>query len=118
MGGRAGLGSRTTGGQGANVILEVIVDEGPTITSIDVVGELDLATVPELQAAVGESCGGGRAVVVNLARLQFMDSAGVAALVTLKKRCAAGGGSMRLVDVPDRIGQTLRMMGLTEILER
>ena len=100
------------------MILEVIVDEGPTITSIDVVGELDLATVPDLQTAVGESCGGGRTVVVNLARLEFVDSAGVAALVNLKKRCAAGGGTMRIVEVPDRIGQTLRMMGLTEMLGR
>lgn len=45
------------------------------------VGELDLATAPELEAVVLPALREGRHVVVDLRGLEFMDSSGVRVLV-------------------------------------
>src|SRR4051794_18373389 len=61
-------------------------------------GELDLATAPELEdkvlAAVRD---GGRAVVVDLRELTFMDSTGVRAIVAAHKAAEEAGTDLRVI---------------------
>jgi anti-anti-sigma factor len=49
-------------------------------------GELDLATAPDLEAALNERLDSGQDVVVDLRELDFMDSTGLRALVTAHAR--------------------------------
>ena len=49
-------------------------------------GELDLATAPDLEAALNERLDAGQDVVVDLRELDFMDSTGLRALVTAHAR--------------------------------
>jgi anti-anti-sigma factor len=49
-------------------------------------GELDLATAPDLEAALNERLDTGQDVVVDLRELDFMDSTGLRALVTAHAR--------------------------------
>jgi anti-anti-sigma factor len=49
-------------------------------------GELDLATAPELDAAIQERLDRGQDVVVDLRELQFMDSTGLRVLVSAHAR--------------------------------
>lgn len=95
----------------------MVVDQGATTTTVDVIGALDINTVDHLIAEVGAACGGGRMSIVNLRGLEFMDSSGVKALILLKRRCADDGGELRLVDLPPTIEATLRRMGLVEHLD-
>jgi anti-anti-sigma factor len=53
-------------------------------------GELDLATAPELETAIGESVDAGHDVVVDLRELEFMDSSGLRVLVSAHKRAQSG----------------------------
>ena len=56
------------------------VYEGPDGTLV-VRGELDMGTVDELQAKIDEVSLAGQAIVLDLAQLSFLDSAGVHCII-------------------------------------
>lgn len=61
-------------------------------------GRVDVFTVPELRAVLDRHVDGGTVrFVVDLSEVTFLDSAGMAVLVTLLKRARTGGGNVRLV---------------------
>lgn len=61
---------------------------------VAVTGEVDIATVSLLRAALAEAADGGPAAVeVDLSRTAFFDSQGLWALVHARRQLAAGGGS-------------------------
>ena len=91
--------------------LQVTVDGSRILLA----GELDVQTAPQLLDDAGGACADGP-VVVDCAGLTFLDSTGLGALVALRKRCEAAGGTLGLVDVPGRIELVLRISGLDGLL--
>jgi anti-sigma B factor antagonist len=63
-------------------------------------GELDLATVGELEDALTQRLGAGEDVVVDLRTLEFMDSTGVRALVAGHAAAQDCDGSLTIVRAP------------------
>ena len=79
-------------------------------------GELDLATVPQLERTVQElRSRGARAVVLDLRELGFMDSTGVRLLLQLDAESRADGFSFAIVD---RDGPVRRVLTLTGVANR
>jgi anti-anti-sigma factor len=60
-------------------------------------GELDLATAPELQAALSERLDAGQDVVLDLRELAFLDSTGLRVLVATHARAEEGEHSFLIV---------------------
>jgi anti-sigma B factor antagonist len=60
-------------------------------------GELDIATAPDLEAALTERLDAGQDVVVDLRELAFMDSTGLRALVAAPARVEGRGPSFVIV---------------------
>lgn len=59
--------------------------------AVSVAGELDQATVPELQQALDEVIeAGGGGLLIDLSDCSFIDSSGLAALVSARDRMAGG----------------------------
>ena len=62
-----------------------------------VVGELDLATAPELGEAVGAALEAGvPEVLLDLTPTSFIDSTGLSALMQAQSRCRAAGRLLRI----------------------
>src|SRR2546421_12628931 len=59
-------------------------------------GEIDLAAAPVLRAKLEPLVMGGRAVVVDLRAVPFLDSAGLSTLGRLAGLGRGGGGSLRV----------------------
>ena len=76
-------------------------------------GELDLSTVPlfqqECRAVLSKGC---RELYVDLGDLQFIDSAGLAALLILYRESLAQGFSLVLVD---ELGRQERLFAMTHL---
>jgi anti-sigma B factor antagonist len=65
---------------------------------VSIAGELDIATVPRVTAALqDEPVAIAGAVVVDLSGVTFMDSTGLAALMTLQRDVGARGGRLVIV---------------------
>ena len=64
---------------------------------VAIAGELDMATVPRVSAALEtEPAASAGAVVIDLAGVAFIDSTGLAALVKLEHGLAARAGRMAI----------------------
>ena len=67
-------------------------DERPRLA---VAGELDMATAPQLAAAIAsDELDGGTPPVLDLSRLAFMDVAGMRVLLDAARRAKRAGGAL------------------------
>jgi anti-sigma B factor antagonist len=77
-------------------------------------GELDIADAVRVAAALAAAASRHRAIVVDLAGLEFIDSSGVAALARGRKQARHAGGDL-LLAAPRQ--QVLRVLALTRLIE-
>jgi anti-sigma B factor antagonist len=86
-------------------------------TVLRLAGDLDLFSAPEFQATTRTLLAGGcRRVVVDLGRVEFVDSAGLAALMILYRNCQAARCDLSLVDATGRQENLYALTGLDRIL--
>ena len=85
-------------------------------TVLEVGGEVDVYTAPRLRERLVELVdGGARRVVVDLGRVDFLDSTGLGVLVGALKRVKAHDGSLSLVCTQDKILKIFKITGLTKV---
>jgi anti-sigma B factor antagonist len=84
------------------------------LAHITLVGELDAATAPVLDAHVRPLAAAGRDLVVDLAEIRFCGCAGLTLFMQWQSRAAISGGSLCLL-APARIVQ--RLLTVTGTLE-
>jgi anti-sigma B factor antagonist len=90
--------------------------EGQT-TTLSVAGEVDLATAEELnQAATSALESRPTALVIDLARVTFLDSTGLAVLVAVTNQTNASGVRLIIRDPAPRVRNVIRITGLAEFL--
>lgn len=83
---------------------------------LDVRGEIDLYTSPQLRDAIDREVGGGTPkVLVDLAGVSFMDSSGLGVLVGSLKRSRERGGELALVCTEGSVLKVLTITGLDRV---
>ena len=87
---------------------------GPVVV-VRPVGELDLATVDELDHAVAEA---GRAprLVLDLSELEFLDTSGMRFLLKKQAECAADGCDLNLVKGSREVERLFAVAGFADRL--
>jgi anti-anti-sigma factor len=84
---------------------------------VQVHGELDMSTSPELDQVLRREIGAGRRVVVDLSEIAFIDSTGLNTLITAFHACDSnGGGLMVSPSLPDQVARVLEITGLNKVL--
>ncbi|AKJ07736.1 anti-sigma B factor antagonist [Archangium gephyra] len=76
---------------------------------------LDAQAAATFRTAVGERVSGARLVVVSLAQVTFIDSSGLAALISVLKRIPAGG-QLRLAHANSSVLSLLTLTRLDKVL--
>ena len=105
---------RRSSPEGGELTLSLTYDE--SLFSIELFGELDLATVPELDSVLARAeSTDAKEIVVDLSGLEFVDSTGIALLVKAARRSRMNGGRLRLLR---GTGQVERVMTLCRLHER
>ncbi|MDT5025997.1 MAG: anti-sigma factor antagonist [Micromonosporaceae bacterium] len=85
---------------------------------LEIGGEIDVYTAPRVRERLVEMVGAGDAhIVVDLGRVDFLDSTGLGVLVGAHRRVRAGGGSLNLVCPHERLLKIFRITGLDTVFE-
>lgn len=88
-------------------------DEGSRVyLAID--GELDLSNTETLETALGRAIDSGKKVVIDLGRLEFLDSTGLALIV----RTLGRSDAERFSFLPSKSSGVIRLLELTGLDER
>ena len=82
--------------------------------TITVSGRVDTVTAPELEA--GLKFGDATCVVIDLANVPYMSSAGLRLLLTAHKTMIARGGELQLANVQEAVRDVLDITGFSDIL--
>lgn len=77
-------------------------------------GELDLATVAQLEAELVRARSSGRAVVLDLRQLTFMDSTGLHLLLRFDADSRSWGQSFEIIDADGPIARLLTIVGVRD----
>ena len=94
--------------------IEERIDRGLPV--IAVVGEIDVATAPQLREALHEVIAQGHAtVVLDLLGVTFLDSTALGVLVGGLKRCRELGGELHVVVTDARIKKIFEITGLVKV---
>jgi anti-anti-sigma factor len=111
-----GVGDGSTPDVGEVVRFEVVEHGGGAVV-VGVIGEIDTMTGP----VVGEQLSGRLAaadlVVVDLSRVTFLGSAGLAALVAAKDEADRAGKRLRLVCGSHTVTRALEATGLMSVFD-
>ena len=89
--------------------------EGDAIRLV-VEGNVDTVTAPELQKSVLTAFQKTKHVVLDIASVPYMSSAGLRALLIGHKTATSKGGSMKIIHVHDTVMQVFKMSGFATIL--
>jgi anti-sigma B factor antagonist len=99
-----------------NLLTEVSREGGLAVLRLD--GELDLASAPllesEVQAAMADD---PAAIALDLRGLEFIDSTGLRAILSLDERCAGRGLMFALVRGSEQVERLLSMTRVAEHLQ-
>ena len=83
----------------------------------ELTGSLDIATSPTVRASLIEASErGDHKLVVDLTKVDFLDSTGLGALIGGQRRAKEFGGDVRLVVKEGQILRLLRITGLLKVL--
>jgi anti-sigma B factor antagonist len=95
--------------------LAIEVERGDAGTLVVLRGDLDLATAPELRECLVKVIDEGARIVVDLERVDFLDSAGLGILVGGLKRARTGGGELELICTSREVLKPLEITGLDRV---
>lgn len=94
----------------------LLLDVSPANNGADQIlsvrGEVDIATVGELEDKIVATGDPKAGLILDLTATDFMDSSGLRLLVSTHERFAAEGGRLRLAVAPGPIWRLLEVTGL------
>ena len=103
-------------GPAADEALAVRVRHEPGYVLVTVAGEVDYATVAGLRERLFALAATGRALVVDLDLVSFIDAAGLGALAGAARRAAAHGARLHVVCARSHVGRLFRVTGLDQAI--
>jgi anti-sigma B factor antagonist len=92
-------------------------NRGKDAVWVRVAGELDMATAPELERALGVGLSRARMVVLDLRELAFMDSAGAHVIIDASARARKLGRRLVLLRTPPDVDRLFTLTGSSSEVE-
>jgi anti-sigma B factor antagonist len=97
--------------------IETGIQSDQTVT-IALSGEVDYTTAQQFREAVCGVLTGGhvRGLIIDLARVSFLDSTGVGSIVVARRICTEFGVRLQLRDVNPFIARLFSVLGVSDLL--
>jgi anti-sigma B factor antagonist len=98
-------------------VFRVAVGAAEGGTQVELVGELDVSTAPELQSHVDEIVSGNGDVLVDCSELTFADSSGLDTLIRLAKTLNEDDRRLILSSVRPMVRRAIEVLQITDLVE-
>src|SRR5579884_653691 len=95
--------------------LEIDRQTGADGLTLTVRGEIDLGSAPALERELRHAESRARRIVLDLAGLEFIDSAGIHALIGAQERAAIHGHELVLTHVPAHARRLFTLIGISSL---
>lgn len=90
--------------------------ESESVPILDIVGEVDLSSAPWMFSQIWQSSQkGSRSLILNLEKLDFMDSSGLQVLLRLREKLKNKNQDITLVSPQPQIKKLLRLTGFDKL---
>ena len=97
---------------------DVLVSRTDSAAVIELVGDVDLYNAPQLQEAIRELLASGQhRILVDLSRVEYIDSSGLGTLVGGLRRAREQDGDLTIRDASPRVRKVLTVTGLHKIFD-
>ena len=97
--------------------MEVVVKESGPATLVSPRGRLDGTTVREFQGYLDQAMAGeGKVVIIDLAGLEYISSAGLRAVLSGSKTLQARKGRLLLIGLQGMVEEVFKMAGFYDLL--
>lgn len=83
-------------------------------TAVTIFGELDMGSAPELRELLEGALDAGGEIELDMRACSFVDSTGIATLVTIARKLAERERVLKLKGARDRVCRILDLAGLTQ----
>lgn len=95
---------------------EIATKEEGKVLVVALAGQLDTRASPQLEKALDEALGAGRAeILVDCARLDFVTSAGLRVLLMTGKRLSSAGGRLALSSLNPSVREVFDISGFASL---
>jgi len=91
--------------------------ERPGTTIVDVAGDIDMGTSPELRKTLLNSLKAAPRLIINLREVRYVDSSGIASLVEVLKEARNTQKRLVLFGLNRAVHEVLQLTRLTKIFE-
>jgi anti-sigma B factor antagonist len=89
-----------------------------TVSLVDLEGEIDVLTSPRLKTALAAIVDAGAlTIVLNLGRVQYMDSTGLGVIVSALKRIREKDGAIVLTGLSPHLAKIFEITGLRKVFD-
>ena len=95
--------------------LRIEIRNGTEPVEVTLIGAIDLPTEGQVVEALSGVA--GQAVIVDLSRVEFIDSSGIRALIIANKNSETAGGSLLLRSPASAPARVLEMTGISECIK-
>ena len=110
-------GGAPAGDRGACDQLTIVVEPDPQGVRVRLVGEVDLATAPELDRVLDELAGNGHSrLLIDLEGVGFLDSTGIGSLFRALRCAEANGHGLTVRRGSPQVQRLFELTGMTEQL--
>lgn len=95
--------------------MNIIKEKNNELVTLKVEGRLDTVTAPQLEAEINALTDDVKDLVIDMAALEYVSSAGLRVILGAQKKMAKVG-SMKLVAVCDAVMEVFEITGFADIL--
>jgi anti-sigma B factor antagonist len=104
--------------EGVVTSFDVRTTTGDGVATVELEGELDIASAPVLDATLADvERGGESTLTLDLARVRFMDSTGLRALLSARRRAESAGRRLLLANLSPDVERVMDVTGVRTIFD-
>ena len=98
--------------------MTINVERDFEFATLGVAGRLDTTTAPNLEAVINELSEDIKELVIDMAELEYISSAGIRVVLSAHKKMMSNQGTLRIEKANDIVREVFEMTGLLQMVEK